>query len=209
LHFHFHHLGWIALPLTQLGNPLLIALLSCIFALWLAWASGRQAVQLWLAIAILTAALMAVLKIYFLGCPLETWALRSPSGHTGFSALLYGAIAYSAARGTSPLRKTVIAILAALLIVGIGLSRYLLQMHSLPEVGLGLALGGIALLTFCWRYARLAQKRFRLWRALILAALLAIPLRMLVKPITFEMRLLGIAERLSLHASLCATTTTE
>jgi hypothetical protein len=79
--------------------------------------------------------LTALLKIFFYGCPPAS-DIRSPSGHTAFSVLVYGAIALVTAVQTRGLHRAVAICIGAGMILTIVVSCLLLEIHSLPEVSL-------------------------------------------------------------------------
>ena len=74
--------------------------------------------------------------------------MHSPSGHTSLSTLVYGALALVTATDRAGLRSLLVIGAGAGLILAIEVSRLLLDAHSLPEVGLGIVIGILALALF-------------------------------------------------------------
>jgi membrane-associated phospholipid phosphatase len=96
--------------------------------------------------------IMTALKVIFVSCG-EYWhaGIHSPSGHTSVSTVVYGALALVTDRIASKTgRFHPAAVLAALLVLAIGLSRILLHAHNPREVLVGLAVGLSCLALFAW-----------------------------------------------------------
>jgi hypothetical protein len=93
------------------------------------------------------AGLIGALKLLLAVCghSLAGAALSSPSGHTAMSTAVYGG--FAAMLGISlqrPARQVLTAATAAL-VLGIAASRAALHYHSAAEIGVGLAVGSMAL----------------------------------------------------------------
>ncbi|HEX4173024.1 MAG TPA: phosphatase PAP2 family protein [Acetobacteraceae bacterium] len=107
------------------------------------WRRGAAA---WVGAATGTFALMLLLKLVFIACPLSlgTGGLRTPSGHVAAATIVAGGLAALLLRRPRP--ALIAAVFAA---VVIGVSRLALGAHSTPEVmvgaGVGLA-GALALI---------------------------------------------------------------
>lgn len=158
--------------LTNFGDSAVLLPVATILLLWL----GRRASALWWVLGVATTAgLIAILKLYFLACPLGD-NLQSPSGHAGLGVVVYGGFAAVIARD-----RPVIWHRAALwcavggLVLGIAASRLLLGLHSLPEVGIGCVVGGVGLLVFILG-DRGAEKRPGTLVALVVPAVAALVL---------------------------------
>jgi len=142
------------------GVLLPIALISAAL-LWL-WHSGRAA---WLLLRSVLLAIVGVsfLKVYFLSCGAHWQAdLISPSGHACLSTAVFGSLGIVAATGRGVYTRAGIGALAALLVGIIASSRVVIGVHTWTEVLVGLAVGGGALLSFAWSYARTAPPRIDL-----------------------------------------------
>jgi len=99
-----------------------------------------------------------VFKVHFHRArPKVPWAIGDehtfsfPSGHSLFSMVLYGLIAYLVlGRRGRPLRHLVVVLAAAALVMGIGLSRIYLGMHWPTDVLAGYLTGGVWLGAVIW-----------------------------------------------------------
>src|SRR5579885_1704468 len=114
--------------------------------------------------------LTAAMKIDFHGCP-PAPDLHSPSGHTGLSVLVYGAITLAAAQEQRGPRWVLVIIAGGGLIAAIAASRLLLGVHSLAEIGLGLVIGLVSVALFGRVYRRVSHRP--VWPLLIAAGVLA------------------------------------
>jgi membrane-associated phospholipid phosphatase len=124
-------------------------------AVALAMQGWRRGALVWLIVVAATFATMLALKLMFLSCtplfgPMD---VHSPSGHVAAATVVAGGLAAMLSR-----RRTSILPAAVLAAIVIGVSRLVLGMHSLPEVGLGALIGLIgaaALLRFAGTPPRL------------------------------------------------------
>lgn len=120
--------------------------------------SPRGAV--WWAIAVaVCAGLTAILKVSFYGCS-PTPDLHSPSGHTSFSTLVYGAMTLVSATESAGLQRILTVSGSTGFILAITASR--LVPHSGAEVGLGLVIGISSLTLFGQGYLRCRASRVSL-----------------------------------------------
>ncbi len=128
--------------LTDFGDAAITLPLLVVIALFLAVRSGLRAQAGWTAAIGGAFAAILVLKILFgtfpvLGLPID---VRSPSGHTASASAAYGGLAlllFGRSAGFCAAIATALAI---------GGSRIALDMHSLPEVLIGAAVGIAAVL---------------------------------------------------------------
>src|ERR1700730_8285495 len=127
--------------------------LAGIILLWLMSVRPRNGAGWWVAAVMLCAGGTALLKIYFFACP-PTPELRSPSGHTSLSTLIYGTLILLVALEARRWQKVLVLGSGLALIVAIAASRVALSAHSAIEVGLGLAIGALALAVFARGYMR-------------------------------------------------------
>lgn len=146
---------------TNFGDLAVLLPLAAVVALWLG--AIRQPILLvwWLGAVAFCAGTTAVLKIYFFVCPPLT-DLHSPSGHTSFSTLVYGTITLALATELSGWRRAAIASGGAVFVIGIGVSRVLVNAHSIPEVLLGWLIGSATLSAFAHRFLRHPRSGHRL-----------------------------------------------
>ncbi len=149
---------------THLGDPLLLWPIGFAVALGLAWRGERLLVAGWIVAAGGGALLNFLLKRLFeRSRPVHEHGYASadgfsfPSGHASGSLLVYGMLAYLIVRHTPPRWHPPVAAIVLLLIVFVGASRVLLQVHWFSDVLAG------------WAHAAA-------WTALCIAALEAVRL---------------------------------
>jgi membrane-associated phospholipid phosphatase len=140
--------------LTNFGDSAVLLPLSLVILGWLMTARPANCALAWAGVLIGCNVLIGLLKIYFFACPGGP-ALHSPSGHTGFSVLVYGALALIVTQELRrPWQKAAVACLGAAFVVAIALSRVALGMHSTTEIALGGAIGGAGLWIFALFYRK-------------------------------------------------------
>jgi hypothetical protein len=150
-------MAWLE-ALTDLGDIAVLLPLAAVMLLGLLLMRSPGGAAWWAIAVAFCAGLTAILKISFYGCPL-TPDLHSPSGHTSFSTLVYGAMALVTATESPGLRRVITISGSAGFILAIALSRLLLFAHSAPEVGLGLVIGISSLTVFGQGYLRCRAAR--------------------------------------------------
>ena len=140
--------------LTDFGDTAVLLPLSIVVLAWLLTVPSRGPAIWWVAALGIFGGVVGALKAVFFACP-PAPDIISPSGHTGFSLLVYGGVAVIVAgkRRSIWVRAAAIA-LAVGLAAGIGLSRVALGMHTMPEIVIGYAIGAVALLIFGMAYLR-------------------------------------------------------
>jgi hypothetical protein len=136
--------------------------------LWLLSGNSRSAAA-WAVSVGFCVGLTLLLKIVFYGCP-PTSDLRGPSGHTGFSVLVYGSLTLMTAIQVRGLPRRSAVSIGAGLILAIAASRLLLEIHSLLEVSLGLVIGTVSLILFGRHYLQSPQAH--VWPLLVAAGML-------------------------------------
>lgn len=152
--------------LTDIGDLAVLIPLIGILAVWLLLTRQLAALCWWTAAVAICAGATAILKIYFYVCPVAV-VLSNPSGHTSLSTLVYGGLVVIVSRSVVDWRRYVVALLGAAVVFSIGMSRLVLQVHSLPEVLAGWLIGFFAL----WIFARALELReYRYLRGLIAAS---------------------------------------
>ncbi len=156
------------LALTDFGDAAVLIPLAGAMLVWLLFDKARSAA--WWAVSVgFCVGLTALLKIFFYGCP-PVSDMRSPSGHTAFSVLVYGAVALVTAIRARGLRRVLAIGIGAGLILTIAASRLLLEIHSLPEISLGLVIGTVSLILFGRKYRQPPQPQ--LWPLLVAMGML-------------------------------------
>lgn len=153
------HVFWVAV--SAMGESRLVLPAALIAMLFVAM-SERPPVFQWLwALAIAGAAVLAT-KLAFLGWGIG-WAaidFTGISGHSMVAASVYPVLGYAIGNRYSRRAATLLAWTGAVLAVLIGLSRLALDAHSVSEVILGLAVGGLvsAVVLARWPVGRLGLR---------------------------------------------------
>lgn len=140
--------------LTEFGNAVLLIALSLAIAAWLVTNRRVKAAFVWLAAVVTLIGSMAFLKIYFSACHLYPFRVHSPSGHVGFSTLVYGGLCLILGVGRSLWQRELMAGSVAVWISLIAISRVVLHAHTVSEVIVGAGIGGAILWTFAQYYLR-------------------------------------------------------
>jgi membrane-associated phospholipid phosphatase len=98
--------------------------------------------------ACLVATLVAKLAFHACGSEIPAFGIESPSGHASFSAVFYGCLAFIVAAGRPLWQRTGIYAGAALFVLLVGVSRVVVEAHTLPDVIAGTLIGMLAILVF-------------------------------------------------------------
>jgi membrane-associated phospholipid phosphatase len=151
-------MAWLK-ALTEFGDLAVLMPLATVLLLWLLLMRSPRGAVWWAIAVVFCAGLTAVLKVSFYGCP-PAPDLRSPSGHTSFSTLVYGAMALVTATQSRGLPRMITIGAGAGFVLAVAASRLLLYIHSASEVGLGLAIGIGSLALFGQSYLR---HRTKVW----------------------------------------------
>lgn len=155
--------------ITNFGDLAILLPLVAIFALWLLAVQRPSALLWWLLAVSVCIGGTGILKMYFYVCPL-TANLHSPSGHTAFSTLVYGALTVVAVLDMKGWWRGAIAALGLIFVTGIAISRVLINAHSVAEIVFGFVIGGISLALFAYGYRRHPAVDHRLWLLLATCA---------------------------------------
>jgi membrane-associated phospholipid phosphatase len=157
--------------LTDFGDSAVLLPLSAVVLIWLLATRSVGAAIWWLGVLIAFGAIIGGLKMLFFACP-PAVDVRSPSGHTGFSLLVYGGIAaIIAAQRRSAWSRAGIMLATVALVVGIAISRVTLHMHSRTETLIGFLIGAAAVAVFIFGYRRTTTNR-RMMTPLLFAVVL-------------------------------------
>jgi membrane-associated phospholipid phosphatase len=185
---------------THFGDLAIMIPLIVIISAWLLWVRGTITVVWWLIAVALCAGSIAILKIYFFACPLSE--LRSPSGHSSLSTLVYGVLALIVATQWQGWRRIMTVGLGVLLVAAVAFSRILLGAHNWPEVITGLIVGLIALTGFSIFYVRHRTTQGVLWPLLVAAIIVIILFN--DQEVQAETLLHQLSVLLHIHQSMCA-----
>jgi membrane-associated phospholipid phosphatase len=161
------------LQVGSLGNLTVLLPLILLVAVALVATGASRLAAWWVAGIALCIGLTAVSKIYLYGCPL-TPALRSPSGHTSLSLMVYGGTALIVGLGRPVWQRVALALGVLVLVGAIAVSRVHLGRHTALEVatGLGIGVAGLGLLAF-GRQSMVTAGRVAALPLLLVAALVA------------------------------------
>jgi membrane-associated phospholipid phosphatase len=146
--------------LTNLGDLAIALPLAIAILFWLLGMRSPRAALWWLVAVAICIGGTALLKIYFFSCP-PIADLRSPSGHTSLSTLVYGTLIMFIAFETERWRRWTVIAIGALFVLSIAVSRVLLNAHTVPEVVVGLLIGSIALVIFTKMYS--SHRPIQVW----------------------------------------------
>lgn len=152
----------LAIAVTNCGDLAVLLPLAAVLGLALWRFESRSAAWAWTqALAVCLVATL-LLKLGFLTCG-RSWGVNivSPSGHASMGTVVYGGFAVVMATHAARWRLLLI-VTTAVWIGAIAVSRTVLGFHSSMEVGIGLAVGLIALAVFAWKYRRLAHPKMNL-----------------------------------------------
>jgi membrane-associated phospholipid phosphatase len=139
--------------ITNFGDLAVLLPLIVVVAVWLLVVRGLRPALWWLVAVAFCAGGTAFLKVFFYACP-PVADLRSPSGHTSLSALVYGTLTAAVVFEARGWQRQLAAIAGGLFVLAIAFSRLALDVHSPAEVVLGLLLGLASLALFLSPYAR-------------------------------------------------------
>ena len=139
--------------LTNCGDLAVLLPLAGVMTLWVLLIRQPRMMLWWLVSLAICIGATGILKIYFFACP-PLPDLHSPSGHTGFSILIYGGLTVAVASAAIGWRRIVTIGIGAAFVIGIAVSRVVVEAHSIPEVLLGSVIGAIALYVFARDYRR-------------------------------------------------------
>jgi membrane-associated phospholipid phosphatase len=157
--------------LTDFGDSAVLLPLSAVVLVWLMSTRSAPAAIWWVGVLAVFGAIIGGLKMLFFVCP-PAVDINSPSGHTGFSVLVYGGIAaIVAVQLRSVPGRVAIMLAATILVSGIAITRVILHMHSTSETVIGFLIGGAALAAFVLGYQR-THPRGRLTAPLLFGVVL-------------------------------------
>ncbi|MBP2292029.1 phosphatase PAP2 family protein [Azospirillum rugosum] len=144
---------------TLLGSAPVVLPVSGVLAAVLWRRHSVKAAAGWVAALALMVAVVMLLKIAGHACNVHFLddRLTSPSGHAALSAAVYGAVGVVVARHVEGWRRNAFLLAVFGVVAGVAVSRVILRSHSVTEVTVGLALGGLAVAAFAQGLARIAR----------------------------------------------------
>lgn len=147
--------------LTNLGDLAVLLPLSAVVLVWLLLWPRWDAASWWVPSVTFCVGAMAILKIFHNACP-EILS-SNPSGHTGLSVLVYGAIFVLVSARTKTWQKIALISIGIALAIGIAVSRVLIGAHSIPEIVIGMAIGALSLALFVFGFRRSIAAEYPSW----------------------------------------------
>ena len=134
----------------HLGHSAILFPASLVFFICLLWLDRHADARAFGAalFACLLATLVAKLAFHACGSEIPAFGIESPSGHASFSAVFYGCLALIVAAGRPLWQRTGIYVGAALFVLLVGVSRVVVEAHTLPDVIAGTSIGMLAILVF-------------------------------------------------------------
>jgi membrane-associated phospholipid phosphatase len=134
-----------AVGVTNFGDQALVLPLAAAIALVFALSGWRRGALAWTSAIGGTLAVILLLKLYFFACHVSREAgFGNPSGHTAAAAAVYGGLAATIMRSVRDDRRWALvcaATVGVFLAAVIGMTRLILDMHSMAEVVAGGAIG--------------------------------------------------------------------
>ena len=137
--------------ITNFGDLAVLLPLVAVVTVWLSAIHQPRALLWWCVAVGLCMGSTAALKIYYFICP-PLIDLHSPSGHTSLSTLVYGVLMLAVATVVTGWKRAAVVAFGAAFVAAIGISRVLIQAHSVPEVVVGSLIGGGALALFASQF---------------------------------------------------------
>lgn len=155
--------------LTDFADQAVLLPLAFAVTLVLAVTGWRRAAWVWALMVVVGFGSVLMLKLLALCVPpLAAFDIRSPSGHTAGAAMVYGGLV-----ALLPIAVRARLLIAAVVVLAVGVSRLVLGTHTPAEVILGGLLGMAALAAFC-RLIGPAPTGLAVWRGLALAVLVGV-----------------------------------
>lgn len=144
---------------TLLGSAPVVLPVSGVLTAVLWRRHSVKAAAGWVAALGLMVAVVMLLKIAGHACNIHFLddRLTSPSGHAALSAAVYGAVGVVVARHVEGWRRNAFLLAVFGIVAGVAVSRVILRSHSVTEVTVGLALGGLAVAAFAQGLARIVR----------------------------------------------------
>ena len=141
----------LAWHVADLGDVRVALPIAAILVVWL-FSRRRWQTGLWCAVAVLgcTAIILFLKLAFFAGLRLPAVDLRNPSGHSAVSAVVYGSLAWVVSRELSGWSGRALLLVTGAGVLAIGGSLIAVGAHTLPDVIVGLTLGGASAVAFAW-----------------------------------------------------------
>jgi membrane-associated phospholipid phosphatase len=163
--------------ITSFGDTVVMLPAAAIIAVWLIAGGACRMAVWWCLLFTFGLVLVAATKIAFVGWGISISGLdfTGISGHAMRATAIFPVIFYLALRKSPPLARISGVLLGGMIGVLIGMSRIVLNTHSVSEVIAGCVLGGVIGLGFIRISNRLPKKPFLNPRIIALSLLALLP----------------------------------
>lgn len=191
---------------TDFGDSALMLPLAVALAVVLWSLQSGSAARVWLETLVPGLAAIAALKLFGHACEatLAAPSLVSPSGHAAFATMVYGSAGVIAARHLGGAARWLAMLVPAGIVAGVAVSRLLLNMHTVPEVAIGLGVGVLTVAVFARRYRGLPPITVRSRRAgALLAGMALLFVALHGERLQAEEFIRSIAAELRTQANVC------
>lgn len=134
--------------ITDIGDSLVMGCIAITGAIYLLLHGYRRGAAALIMAFVAAAGFIGLTKLAFIGCSIQlhnTYELRSPSGHSAISAAVLGTYIFIISGQLRGVWRLLPPALLIPLILAIAISRIVLNMHSISEVIVGLAVGSLTL----------------------------------------------------------------
>lgn len=134
--------------ITDIGDSASLLAITLAGSIYLLIRQSSRAAAFMASAFLLTILLTGLIKLFSIGCRhyFHIQTIHSPSGHAALACATLGAYAVAMHHQLAGRNRFLPSILLIPLILLIALSRTWLDFHTIPEVAIGLAAGGISLL---------------------------------------------------------------
>lgn len=151
------------LNVTNAGDSGLLLPVGVILILLIGTLESFRAAFLFTRSFILCLVTLLMLKLIFISCG-KFWDLgiRSPSGHTGLSVMVYGSLATVLFKQVPLEGKVIVAYLGIAIVGLVAYSRIVVGAHSWGEVWVGGIAALLVLMTFAVPYSKLKHPKIKL-----------------------------------------------
>lgn len=188
---------------THFGDLAVVLPLAMVAMLWFAYIGAKRLIFYWALSLAACMLITIILKMHFISCPSRLFDLRSPSGHSSLSILIYGLLGTIAAKAAEGAKRLAVIAATGGLIALIAISRSILGAHTVMEIVLGLTIGGASLLPLILAYRHVPATRLTRVHLLVLTA--ALPLALTIESPDTETILSRTAVQLQRIVPMCGT----
>ncbi|OWY30979.1 phosphatase PAP2 family protein [Herbaspirillum robiniae] len=138
--------------ITFLGDSAFTVPGACAVALWLGLNGWWRQMLRWLFIFGTAMMIVVITKLLYMGwniAPPLLYNFTGISGHSASATALYLTVAVLLTEGRAPRWRMLAIAAAGVLVLAVGMSRFMIRVHSASEIVTGLTLGALAAWWFC------------------------------------------------------------